>query len=141
MIEKKNDLILNTIGFINGGINYYRTNFETPPFTLFRDALVDGTNGMFIYGHYDEYISKDIIHELEKAYPKLRIEVIASGNHFVQQNSPKEVNKLLRDFLATKCDHEGLSCFEVPEEPKEDLNPKITQSAPAEFYRKIDFGF
>lgn len=36
---------------------------------------------------------------LQKAFPKLKYVEVKNANHFVQQDDPVAVNKLLRDFL------------------------------------------
>lgn len=54
---------------------------------------------MFILGKDDKPVSPEAIQATAKEYPKIRIEVVAGANHFVQEHAPTSTNALLRDFL------------------------------------------
>lgn len=84
-------------GALTAGINYYRANssFLSEP----KKQSDDGSDGMFILGQKDAYISHANIILMAKQYPKLRVEVIPGANHFVHQDAPEVTNELLRDFF------------------------------------------
>lgn len=86
---------------MTAGINYYRSNFSirgtsTPSVD---DSHLDGSNGMFVLGEFEKYISKHSLTAMAETYPKLRVEVVPGASHFLQQDTPKETNDLLWDFL------------------------------------------
>lgn len=54
---------------------------------------------MFILGENDNAVSPEALQATAKEYPKIRNEVVANANHFVQEHAPKATNALLRDFL------------------------------------------
>lgn len=56
---------------------------------------------MFILGENDRFVSRKSIQLLAEAYPGIRTEIIANANHFIQQDSPIAVNKLIREFLGS----------------------------------------
>lgn len=95
-------LLVNLIsGALKPAIDFYRTNF--PYFKDYKRSnaplLNDGENGMFLMGQTDRYISQSCSLILQKIYPKLSVEMVPHTNHFVQQNDPITVNKLMKDFL------------------------------------------
>lgn len=87
-------------GSVTGGINYYRANFSGGMDTKdkVKDTL-DGSDGMFVLGENEEYISLKSLKMAAKRYPKLRVETIPNANHFLQQDHPKDTNELLWNFI------------------------------------------
>lgn len=89
-------------GALTAGINYYRANFGSRG----NDALspnnrLDGSNGMYVLGEFEKYISFETLDLTRSEYPKIRIEVVPGANHFLQHHTPQAVNDLLRDFLGS----------------------------------------
>lgn len=68
---------------------------ETPS-----DSL-DGTDGMYVLGEFEKYISKHSLDLAAQVYPKIRVAVVSGANHFLQQHNPKATNDLLREFFGT----------------------------------------
>lgn len=84
---------------MTSSIALYRANF--PYFRKPNKVRIanDGSNGMFMLGQKDRYISHACCITLAKLYPELRVEVVPNVNHFLQQNDPVSVNALMKDFL------------------------------------------
>lgn len=91
-------------GAFTAGIDYYRANFSYSRTNDDRNGgntqgKHDGSNGMFVLGEYDKYISSKSLTMCAKEYPKMRVEVISKTSHFVQHQAPTATNDLIRDFL------------------------------------------
>lgn len=99
---KKYSFLKCSKGALTAGLNYYRANISLKNGKLelseIDDAL-DGNNGMFILGGKDPYISQQSLNATAKQYPKMRVMVIPNAGHFLHQDEPKIVNKLIREFL------------------------------------------
>lgn len=91
----------NRTGALTAGINYYRANFGSRGNDSQTLNRLDGTDGMYVLGELEEYISKETLDLTVKEYPKIRVEVVKGANHFLQQHAPQAVNNLLRDFLGS----------------------------------------
>ncbi|KAJ6646579.1 Epoxide hydrolase 4, partial [Pseudolycoriella hygida] len=97
-------------GALTAGLNYYRANIllKNGKLDLSKiaddknDNAFDGTNGMFILGGKDPYISQLSLAATTKQYPKMRVKVIPSAGHFLHQDQPRITNKLIRDFLGSR---------------------------------------
>ncbi|XP_067000786.2 epoxide hydrolase 4 [Anabrus simplex] len=81
-------------------INYYRANMgkpvkESKGNTEERTKL----QGLLIAGEKDDFLSIDLLKLAQKSEPNLLVEVVKKANHFVQQDDPETVNKLIRNFL------------------------------------------
>lgn len=90
-------------GALTAGINYYRANFGSATKVLRPDGL-DGSDGMYVLGEHERYISMESLAITAKEYPKIRVEVVKDANHFVQQHQPHVVNNLIRDFIGSPKD-------------------------------------
>ncbi|XP_055311528.1 epoxide hydrolase 2-like [Sitodiplosis mosellana] len=99
-------------GALTAAINYYRANFGTRGNELQSSSKnrLDGSDGMYVLGELEQYISKNTLELTAKEYPKIRIEVVPGANHFLQHHTPQAVNDLLRDFL-------GSAAHDCPIEP------------------------
>lgn len=60
---------------------------------------MDGTDGMFMLGDGEKYISQKSLALTLKEYPKIRVEMVPNANHFVQHHNPTATNELMRNFL------------------------------------------
>lgn len=98
------------IGALTAGINYYRANFGSRSNEPQPPNRLDGSDGMYVLGELEKYISMETLEATAKEYPKIRIEVVPGANHFLQQHTPKAVNSLLQDFL-------GSAARDCPVEP------------------------
>lgn len=90
---------MNVSGALTAAINYYRANssFASEPVK----GKDNGSDGMFILGQRDAYISLAACIVMANEYPKLTLEVIPNANHFVHQDAPEAINSLIRKFLGS----------------------------------------
>ncbi|KAL4719489.1 hypothetical protein ACJJTC_015210, partial [Scirpophaga incertulas] len=78
-------------------VNYYRANFVY-------DMPNNQPNGnvpmLVIYGEKDAYLELSLIDRMKKRYGNIETAIIENCAHFLQQEEPQKVNKLIRDFLS-----------------------------------------
>lgn len=100
------DVCFHFLGAFTGGIDYYRGNFSSGQTDDGDQSSrkIDGSNGMFVLGEGDKYISRKSLKLASKIYPKMRIETVAKANHFLQHHSAEATNNLIRDFLGPASD-------------------------------------
>lgn len=60
---------------------------------------LDGSDGMFVLGEHEKYISLKSLQLAAKQYPKMRVETVPNANHFLHQDNPKGTNELLWNFI------------------------------------------
>jgi pimeloyl-ACP methyl ester carboxylesterase len=82
---------------LTGGLNYYRAALwdllratEFPPLAV---------PALLIWGERDRYLGPHLADETERLVPGLRVERIAEASHWVQNDDPQRVNRLLVEFL------------------------------------------
>ncbi|QBD79705.1 alpha/beta hydrolase [Ktedonosporobacter rubrisoli] len=89
-------------GALTGGLNYYRA--------MFRRLATRGRSGnehvintptLLIWGEQDVALGINLTKGLENWVPNLRIQYLPESGHWVQQENPEEVNKLILEFLST----------------------------------------
>ena len=86
-----------------GGLNWYRNNDRTWELTPFLRGAKLRQPSLFVAGENDALITiaRQAFDNLEDAMPSLRKKVLLPGaGHWIQQERPAEVNKLLIEFLA-----------------------------------------
>jgi epoxide hydrolase 4 len=92
-------------GALTGGINYYRANFRSFFGRGFRDREIKRQERvrvptLFVYGEQDFAIVPETVagvaDYVDAPYTELRL---GRSNHWVQQESPREVNAALLNFL------------------------------------------
>lgn len=100
-----NKININTrTGALTAAINYYRANFSgglSPRKPLSDQETLDGSDGMYVLGEGEKYISLDSLALTAKQYPKIRVETVPKATHFLQQDAPKATNDLIRNFLGS----------------------------------------
>lgn len=86
-----------------GGLNWYRNSDRTWELTPFLKGAKPRQPSLFVAGEEDVVIAmaRQAFDNLEDAIPNLRKKVLLPGaGHWIQQERPTEVNKLLIEFLA-----------------------------------------
>jgi epoxide hydrolase 4 len=87
-------------GTATAAINYYRA--------AFRDALANGRRvrevrvevpTLVIWGERDAFLGRELTVGLERWVPDLRVEYLPDSGHWVQQDEPEIVTRLMLDFL------------------------------------------
>jgi pimeloyl-ACP methyl ester carboxylesterase len=98
-------------GSLTGGLNYYRASRLGPPVQGNRDSLASGLPAgdyqvpvptLVIWGMKDDALLPQNLIGLERYVPKLSLERIDEGTHWVIHEFPERVNRLIRGFLATR---------------------------------------
>ncbi|XP_065090945.1 epoxide hydrolase 1-like [Ochlerotatus camptorhynchus] len=90
-------------GALTPPINYYRANFaSTSKWTPNPPKDIPHVPGLYLLGENDLYISKATGEMLQKRFNNLEFKIIPGTGHFVQQENPDMVNKLMREFLEKK---------------------------------------
>lgn len=95
-------------GALTGGLNYYRAAGVGPPggdgvparsFGGDVARLIVRVPTLVIWGERDHALLTGNLDGLERFVPDLRIERIPDGSHWVVNEQPERVNRLIRDFL------------------------------------------
>jgi epoxide hydrolase 4 len=73
----------------------YARDINDPPQTISMPTLV-------IWGEQDRYLSIGLLERLERWVPQVRIERLADASHWVQNDAPERVNRLLIEHFS--CD-------------------------------------
>ena len=87
-------------GALTAAINYYRALFRYTGGLRRGDRIVTAPT-LLIWGERDRYLGVGMTGDLERWVPNLRVVRIANASHWVQNDAPDEVNRLLVDFLIT----------------------------------------
>ncbi|XP_075972221.1 epoxide hydrolase 4-like [Anticarsia gemmatalis] len=79
-------------------INYYRANFsyDIPEIEEHKENVPM----LVAHAANDPYISHSMLDTMKKEYTTLETAIVEGTGHFLQQEDPEKVNKLIRDFLS-----------------------------------------
>ncbi|XP_059061952.1 epoxide hydrolase 4-like [Achroia grisella] len=77
-------------------INYYRANFSC---SLPDKHLKDNVPMLLVQAQNDLYIGHSVLDLMKKQYEHIEITMLENCRHFLQQEEPEKVNKLIREFL------------------------------------------
>jgi pimeloyl-ACP methyl ester carboxylesterase len=86
-------------GAVTAGINYYRAAFRHFGQVRRRVAGRVAAPTLLIWGDRDPYLGPRLTEGLGEWVPNLQIERIADAGHWVQNEAPERVNRLLVEFL------------------------------------------
>ena len=99
---KSDKAITNLFFFLPGALtpplNYYRSGLQRVGGAVSYD-LNYAMPVLLIWGCADVALSTAIPDAVEKENPKIAVRRIQNANHFVQNNDPKAVNKIMREWL------------------------------------------
>lgn len=94
-------------GALTAALNYYRANM--PPAAMLREPPPPAditVPTLIIWGEADAYMGTELLERSAAAVSgPLRVERLAGVSHWVQQEAPDEVNRLLVDFLRSRPSH------------------------------------
>ena len=95
---------------LTGGLNYYRAAGLKPPSR--EEEMKDVTDSpselksvtievptLVIWGETDEALTTYNLDGLDEFIPDLKIERIPEGSHWIINEQPDKVNRMIRDFL------------------------------------------
>jgi pimeloyl-ACP methyl ester carboxylesterase len=85
-------------GALTAAINYYRAAFRRLH-RLARQLRPLSLPTLLIWGEHDRYLGLRLIEGLEPWVPNLRLVRLPNASHWVQNDAPEEVSRLLVDFL------------------------------------------
>lgn len=54
---------------------------------------------LFAHGENEIYLSRSILDGMKEEYANIETVILEGAGHFMQQQEPVKVNKLIRDFL------------------------------------------
>lgn len=89
---------LATPGALKAALDYYRENLRSDGMALASAARTNAET-LVIWGMQDPALGAFLLDGLERFAPRLQIHRIAHASHWVQNEAPEEVNKVLLDFL------------------------------------------
>ncbi|XP_026765361.2 epoxide hydrolase 4-like [Galleria mellonella] len=77
-------------------INYYRANFA---YSLPEKHLEENVPMLVAHAENDLYIRHSILDMMKKQYDYIETTIVKDCRHFLQQEEPEKVNKIIREFL------------------------------------------
>lgn len=96
-------------GALTGSLNWYRASPLVPPsdahpgaagITLEAKDFMVRVPTLVIHGERDTALLTGLLDGLEHCVPQLRIERLPEASHWVMEEYPERVNRLIRDFIA-----------------------------------------
>ena len=87
-------------GALTAAINYYRAAFRHPVAAGLLTRSI-GVPTLVIWGERDRYLGVELLNGLQEFVPDLRVARLPGVSHWVQNDAPEEVNRLLLEFLAS----------------------------------------
>jgi pimeloyl-ACP methyl ester carboxylesterase len=94
--------IVTVVGAFTPPINYFRANsfsLSPPKSQLKKDIEAPG---LYMFGEHDGHFVFDHLWTAQSYIKNLEVKMVKGANHYVQQDDPEKVNKLIRDFLKSK---------------------------------------
>jgi pimeloyl-ACP methyl ester carboxylesterase len=87
-------------GVAHAAINYYRAAFRRLPRALRERPPPVRAPTLLLWGEHDRILGLELTRGHERfVAASLRVEIVAGAGHFLQQEAPATVNRLLGDFL------------------------------------------
>jgi len=86
-------------GVLTAAINYYRAAFRRSNHADPRLTKPIEVPTLVIWGERDRYLGLELLSGLEGFVPNLRLERLPDASHWVQNDAPEEVNRLLLEFI------------------------------------------
>jgi pimeloyl-ACP methyl ester carboxylesterase len=85
-------------GALTSAINYYRAAFRHPPRTQGR-RWPQGLPALLVWGERDRYLGPRLADGVEEWVPGIHVERLPGASHWVQNDAPDDVNRLLLGFF------------------------------------------
>jgi pimeloyl-ACP methyl ester carboxylesterase len=93
-------------GALTAALNYYRAAFRLrKQRATFQRPVAAPT--LVIWGDRDAYLGPRLTEGLQQWVPHVRVEHLPDASHWVQNDAPERVNRLMLDFLRQKDEAEG----------------------------------
>lgn len=87
-------------GALKAALDYYRANMRPGALRLARDAHIDAPL-QIIWGARDPALGIFLLDGLEHVAPRARVHCVPDAGHWVQNEAPDEVNRVLLAFLGS----------------------------------------
>lgn len=87
-------------GALKAALDYYRENFRSDGFAMAASARTEAPT-LVIWGEQDPALGVFLLEGVERFAPRVKVHRIPGAAHWVQNEAPDEVNRVLLDFLAT----------------------------------------
>jgi pimeloyl-ACP methyl ester carboxylesterase len=87
-------------GALTAGLNYYRANLTSDAREMACSA-VSGAETLVIWGELDPALGVELLEGLDRVAPRVRVHRIPDASHWVQNEAPDEVNRVLTEFLGS----------------------------------------
>ena len=88
-------------GALTAALNWYRENAAPDAVHLARSARVDAPT-LVIWGERDTSLGIELLDDLKRVAPRVRVHRITDASHWVQNEAPDEVNRVLIEFLSAR---------------------------------------
>lgn len=85
-------------GALTAGLNYYRALRAPGGLAVARSARTDAET-LVVWGEKDPALGTELLHGLERVAPRVRVHRMPGVSHWVQNEAPEEVNRVLVEFL------------------------------------------
>lgn len=86
-------------GALTATVNYYRGLGRINPLTITKRLVPVSASTLLIWGERDVALGKELTYGMSSDVPDLRIEYLPDSGHFVHEEQPEQVNRLMLDFL------------------------------------------
>ena len=89
---------LSAPGALTAALNYYRANLRPDPLAQARRAPI-AAETLVIWGDRDPALGTELLDDLQRVAPRARVHHIPDAGHWVQNEAPDEVNRLMVEFF------------------------------------------
>lgn len=96
-------------GALKAALDYYRINLRSGGMTMARSART-GAETLIIWGMRDPALGSFLLEGVERFAPRLRIHCIQDASHWVQNEAPGEVNRVMLRFLSPARERMQAAC-------------------------------
>lgn len=86
-------------GALTSTINYYRALPRVNQVKLAKEVVPVAAPTLLVWGERDVALGKELTYGMSRDVPDLRIEYLPDSGHFVHEEQPEQVNRILLDFL------------------------------------------
>ncbi len=86
-------------GALTAALNWYRENLASADAQQFARSAYVSTDTLVVWGEQDPALGVELLEGLERVAPRARVHRIPHASHWVQNEAPDEVNRVMIDFL------------------------------------------
>jgi pimeloyl-ACP methyl ester carboxylesterase len=85
-------------GALTAALNYYRANVRLGIGREWQSATID-VDTLVIWGEQDPALDVGLLEGLDRIVPRVRVHRVPQASHWVQNEVPDEVNRVLVEFV------------------------------------------